>query len=233
MLLLLLAILVAGRWIHSHWMLPRTLRKAELSWDSGSPASETADLLDSTHFAGGELGYRLHLLLGRARFAQGFRNQAWSDFLQAQFLRLPLWKRLLVQPFFRALPKRIRDWRLHYGRLLLRLAPSMPQLAHRLGILHLRRNQEGDVAQAWEHFRTVLPLAAEDPLLLEDLMLSGLGRQEFALAEQALALLMQRHGDPRLPWDRSTPSAYLLQQGRAAEALAVSRTLPPPYRAEP
>lgn len=233
MLLLLLAILVAGRWIHSHWILPRTLRKAEVSWDSGSPASETADLLYPAHFASGELGYRIHLLLGRARFAQGFKNQAWSDFLQAQFLRLPLWKRLLVQPFFRALPRRIRDWRFHYGRLLLRLAPTMPQLAHRLGILHLRRNQEGDVAQAWDHFHTVLALAAEDPLLLEDLMLSALGRQEFAMAEQALALLMQRHGDPRLPWDRSTPSAYLLQQGRAAEALVVSHTLPPPFRTEP
>ena len=233
MLLALLAVLVAGRWIHFHWILPRALRKAEVSWDSSSPASETADLLHSAHFASGELGYRIHLLRGRARLAQGFRNQAWSDFLQAQFLRLPRWKRLLVQPFFRPLPKRIRDWRFNYGRQLIRLAPGMPQLAHRLGILYLRRNQEGDAAQAWEHFRTVLILAAEDPLLLEDLMLSALSRQEFAMAEQALAMLLQRHGDPRLPWDRSTPSAYLLQQGRAAEALVVIRNLPPAFRTEP
>ena len=233
MLLLLLVVLVAGRWIHYHWILPRILCKAEVSWNSRASGSEITDLLHSARFASGEIGYRIHLLMGRAHFAQGFRNQAWSNFLQAQFMRLPLWKRLLVQPFFRHLPKRIHDWHFRYGRMMLKLAPSIPQIPHRLGILHIRRNQEGDVTRAWEHFRTVLPLAAEDPLLLEDLMLAALNRGENTLAEQALALLMQRHGDPRLPWDRSTPSAYLLQQGRVADALALFRSLPPPSRTEP
>lgn len=230
---LLLVVLVAGRWIHHQWVLPRILKKAEIRWNSKAPGSDIADLLGSNRFATGEIGYRIHLLMGRAHFAQGFRNQAWSDFLQAQFVRLPLWKRLLVQPFFRRLPKQIPGWRLRYGRVMLDLAPAMPQIPHRLGILFIRRNQEGDVERAWEQFRTVLPLAAEDPLLLEDLMLAALNRTEHALAEQALSMLMQLHGDPRLPWDRSAPSAYLLQQGRAADALALFRTLPPAFRTEP
>ena len=229
----LLAVLVAGWWIHTHWMLPRILQKAETSWNSQAPASGITDLLHTANFAGGEVGYRLHLLMGRAHFAQGFRNQAWSDFLQAQLVRLPLWKRLLVQPFFRHLPKRINSWRLRYGRMLLKLAPSMPQIPHRLGILYLRRDQAGDVDQAWGQFCCVLPLAMEDPLLLEDLMLAALNRGERVLAEQALACLMQHHGDPRLPWDRSAPSAYLLQQGRVSDALALFRSLPLHSRTEP
>ncbi len=233
MLFLLLGILILGRWAHQHWLLPRILRKAEINWDTGAPASRIADLLHSARFANGEIGYRIHLLRGRADFALGFRNQAWSDFLQAQFVRLPLWKRLFIQPFFRPLPKRIRPWHFRYGRGLLRLAPTMPQIPHRLGILYLRRNLDGDVNLAWEQFRAVLPLAAEDPLLLEDLMLAALSRREFPLAEQVLALLLQRHGDPRLPWDRSAPSAYLLQQARAADALAIFRQLPPALRLEP
>lgn len=233
MLLLLLAVLVAGRWVHYHWILPRFLRKAEVKWNSKGAAAKVTDLLYSARFASGETGYRLHLLMGRAHFSQGFRNQAWSDFLEAQLVRLPLWKRLLVQPYFRRLPKQVRGWRFRYGRMLLKLAPSMPQIPHRLGILHIRRNHESDVDRAWEQFRTVLPLADEDPLLLEDLMLAALNRGENSLAERALAALMQRHGDPRLPWDRSTPSAYLLQQGRAADALALFRSLPAPSRTEP
>ena len=222
-----------GRWIHYHWILPRILRKAEVSWNSLASASEITDLLHSARFASGEIGYRIHLLLGRAHFAQGFRNEAWSDFLQAQLVRLPVWKRLLIQPFFRHLPKRIHDWRFRYGGMILKLAPSLPQIPHRLGMLHIRRDQEGDVGKAWEQFRTVLPLATEDPLLLEDLLLAALNRGEHTLAEQALVLLMQRHWDPRLPWDRSTPSAYLLQQGRAADALALFRSLPTLSRTEP
>lgn len=233
MLWMLLALLIAGRWIHIHWIAPRIFRKVEISWDSGAPASEIADRLQGARFTNGEIGYRIYLLLGRAHFAQGFRNQAWSDFLQAQLVRLPLWKRLLVQPFFRPLSKQIGDWRFRYGRMLLRLGPSVPQIPHRLGILYLRRNLEGDLTRAWECFRAVLPLATEDPLLLEDLMLAALTRGEQALSEQALALLMQRHGDPRLPWDRSAPSAYLLQQGRAADALVVLRSLPSRDRTEP
>ncbi|MBL0211595.1 MAG: tetratricopeptide repeat protein [Holophagaceae bacterium] len=233
-LALLLGVLIIGRWAQLHWFLPRTLRRAEASWNSSAPVSETTDLLSSSRpAASGETGYRILLLLGRARFAQGFRNQAWTEFLQAQLVRLPLWRRLLIQPFFRRVPPKIRPWRLRYGRMILKLAPSVPQIPHRLGILHIRRDQEGDVEKAWEHFRAVLPLAVEDPLLLEDLLLAALNRGEHGLAEQALALLMQRHGDPRLPWDRSAPSAYLLQQGRVADALALFRSLPPAFRTEP
>jgi tetratricopeptide (TPR) repeat protein len=233
MLVLLLAVLVSGRWIHGHWILPRMLHKAEARWNACAASSDIMNLFPSAHFSYGEIGYRIHLLIGVAHFAVGFRNQAWSDFLQAQLLRLPFWKRLLVQPLFRPLPTKIQDWRFRYGRMLLKVAPFMPQIPHRLGILHLRRNQEGDVDRAWEYFRAMLPLAVEDPLLLEDLMLAALNRGEHNLAEQAMALLMQRHNDPRLPWDRSAPSAYLLQHGRAADALALFRSLPAPFRTEP
>lgn len=229
----LIAGLLAGRWLQTSWLFPGILRRAEVLWDSGAPPSEVVDRLRSARQATGEQGYRVHLLLGHAHLAQGFRNRAWGDFLNAQLARLPLHKRILVMPCFSAMPEDPRPWRFRYAKAMVRLAPRLPHLRHRLGILYLKRDGEGDAERAWEHFQPVIPLAAEDPLLLEDLMLAALSRGELSAADQAMTLLIQRHNDPRLPWDRSAPSAYLLQQGRVADALALFRGLPAAFRTEP
>ena len=232
-LTLILAALVAWHWIRIAWIFPRALRRAEVLMDGGGLASEAADILHPARFATGELGYRAHLLMGRAHFSLGFRNQAWGDFLVAQFVRMPIWKRILTQPFFRKLAPKPGPWSFRYGRFLLKLAPQLPHLHHRLGVLYLRRGAPGDTERAWEHFRTLLPLAAEDPMLLEDLLLAALNRGEQEMAHQALTLLMQRHADPRLPWDRTAPSNNLLRLGLAADALALQRSLPPAFRTDP
>ena len=185
--------LVAGRWIQNQWIFPGKFRRAELLWDGGAPASEVTSSLRQATFATGELGYRIHLLLGRTYFAQGFRNQAGNDFLQAQLARLPTWKRMLVQPFFLSLPKVPSPMRFRYGRFLLRLASRIPHLHHRLGILHLRRNGPGDSDQAWLDFRNALPLSGDDPLMLEDILLAALNRGEPEIAAVKAYVEAQEH----------------------------------------
>ncbi len=229
----LLAGLLAGTWIRSAWILPGILRRAEVLWDGGAAPSEVVAQLQGARYAQGELGYRIHLLSAQANLALGFKNRAWTEFLEGAFARLPLWKRVWVAPFFRKLPKDPGPWRFRYGRFLLKLAPRLPQIPYRMGILLIRRNEEGDLERAWEHFRTVPALAADDILILEDLMLAALNRGEFPTAEIALDVLLRRHGDPRLPWDRAMPSAFLLRQGRAADALVIFQSLPPRFRTEP
>ena len=81
--------------------------------------------------------------------------------------------------------------------------------------------------EAWIHFEEALPLSWDDPLILEDLMLAGLQHGKEDVAEQALAILMARHGDPRLPWDRSAAGMHLLRNGRHAEALALALVIGP------
>ncbi len=225
--------LLVGKWIQSRWYFPGVLRQAEVLWDEGAAPSAVAARLAGARQAHGELGYRVHLLLARAHLAQGFRNQAWADLLNAQLARLPVVKRGLVVPCFRALPESPGPWRIRYAEWMVGFAPRLPHLRHRLGILYMKRNGEGDGGRAWEQFKRAVPLAAEDPLILEDLMLAALSRGELPIAEQALALLMSHHNDPRLPWDRSAPSAHLLQQGRSADALALFRSLPTAFRSEP
>ena len=117
--------------------------------------------------------------------------------------------------------------RLAWGDRLIRLAPRMARLRHLQGILLLRSGRENALHEAWVHFEAALPLAWDDPLVLEDLMLAGLQHGREDVAERALAVLASRHGDPRLPWDRGAAGMYLLRNGRPAEALALVQGLPP------
>jgi tetratricopeptide (TPR) repeat protein len=92
----------------------------------------------------------------------------------------------------------------------------------------------------------------DDPMLLEDLMLSALGRmrdhrqgpQHLGKQEQerepelpfivetTLDLLLHRHGDPRLGWDRTAPALQLLQERRYREVMEIFQSLPAPKRPE-
>ena len=229
--------MVGGAWlgwaVRQTWLYPAVLGKAEELWALGAPASQVAAALARASLATGELGYRIHLLRGTVNLSLGYQDRAWLDFLQAQLSRLPLWKRLLVARAFRQGPGLATQQRLLWGGRLIRLAPRMARLQHLQGILLLRSGTAESLHQAWVHFASALPLAWDDPMLLEDLMLAGFQHGQEGLAEAALALLVARHGDPRLPWDRGAAGMYLLRNGRYAEALALVQSLPSERRHQP
>lgn len=211
----------------------RCLLHAEAAWAAGSPSDAVLQALPRRIRVAGELGYRIELLRGAVHLTQGDRDRAWMDHLEAQLARLPLWRRLLVAPYFRQIPERPSDRRLAWGDRLIKLAPAMPRLRHLQGILLLRRATDAFLPRAWERFAEALPLAAEDPMILEDLMLAGLHHGQEELAMRALRQLLDRHGDPRLAWDRAAPALHLLRNERWGEALALVAGLPPEFRGHP
>lgn len=219
-------------WIAERWGRSRLLR-AEAAWASGAAPAEILSLLPTRVRMAGETGYRIELLRGAALLSKGDRDGAWMAHLEAQLARLPLWRRLLVAGYFHKVPERPSDQRLAWGDRLIRLAPAMSRLRHLQGILLLRRATDASLPRAWERFAEALPLAAEDPMILEDLMLAGLHHGQEALALRALRQLLVRHGDPRLGWDRSAAALHLLKQERWAEALALVAPLPPDLRDHP
>jgi len=228
---------VAGGWLgwvlRQTWIYPARLAQAEAMWGAGEPPSAVAERLSRAPLATGELGYRIGLLRSAAHHALGYRDRAWLDALDAQLSRLPLWKRLVVSRAFRRVPEIPLARRLAWGNRLIRLAPRMARLRHLQGILLLRSGHENAMHQAWVHFEATLPLAWDDALVLEDLMLAGLQHGREDLAERALGVLASRHGDPRLPWDRGAAGMHLLRNDRPAEALALVQNLPHDRRDQP
>jgi tetratricopeptide (TPR) repeat protein len=215
------------------WLYPSLLSRAEVLWAEGAPASQVAECLARASLATGELGYRIHLLRAMAHLSLGYQDRAWLDSLQAQLARLPAWKRLLVGRAFGKVPETPSARRLAWGERLIRVAPRMARLRHLQGILRLRSGSPEGMHAAWCHFEAALPLAWDDPLVLEDLLLAGLEHGQEDLAEAALAILMTRHGDPRLPWDRGAAGMFLLRNERYVEALALVQGLPPERRTQP
>ena len=228
---------VGGAWLgwglRQTWVYPRALARAEAAWAAGAPASEVAELLAPAALAAGEVGHGVHRLLGLAHGSLGYRDRAWLDHLQAQLARLPWWLRPLVARTFRAPDGTPSPRRLARVERLLRWAPGMGRLHHLQGILLLRTGRPDAGARAWAHFEAALPLCAEDPPILEDLLLAGLQQGRPQVAEEALSLLCTRHGDPRIPWDRGTAGMHLLRTGRAVEALALVQGLPYDRRGTP
>ena len=218
---------VLGAWlgwgVRQVWIYPRRLRKAQALWATHRPASEVADMLEGASLATGELGRQVHLLMGHAHFALGYRNSAWRDFLQADLSRLPFWLRWPAHLAFRGTSEAPTPRQLARAARLSRRAPTVARLRHFQGILLLRT---GAIPEAWSHFEAALPLAWEDPLLLEDLLLASIRKGRDDLAEASLAALRSRHGDPRLPWDRGEAALYLLRKERAAEAQVLLLGLP-------
>jgi tetratricopeptide (TPR) repeat protein len=223
-----LGVLLRTRWIDQ----PRLLN-AERRWADGDHPYDVLQVLGYPLWNRGELGYRILLLQSTLHLALGYRDRAWLEALEAQLARLPLWKRVLVSRAFQKVPGTPTDSHLAWGSRLISWAPHMGRLKHLQGILWLRSSNPEAMDQAWIHFEEALPLSWEDPLILEDLLLAGLQHGKVGLAERALAVLMARHGDPRLPWDRSTAGLHLLRSGRYAEALALVQGLPSEHRTEP
>lgn len=217
----------------TRWRDHPNLVAAEARWAQGDHPYNVLVNLGEPAWPYGEFGYRHRLLTSTLYLALGRREQAWLAARDAQLARLPLWKRCLVAPSLRQVPGLPSPRRLAWGDWLLRRAPAMGRLRHLQGILLLRVADPQALEQAWAHFEAALPLSWDDPLLLEDLMLAGLQHGREDLAEQALAVLMTRHGDPRLPWDRAAAAMHLLRASRYPEALALVQHLPPDRRTEP
>jgi len=236
-LALLSITIIFGAWIgiavRSRWVDQPRLVRAEQRWAAGAPASEVLQVLGDPAWQQGEGGYRRLMLKSVLHLALGYRDRAWLEALEAQLARLPFWKRALVSRAFQKVPGAPTARRLAWGQRLLTLAPHMGRLHHLQGILLLRGSEPEALHQAWIHFEAALPCSWEDPLILEDLMLAGLQHGQEAVAEQALAVLMARHGDPRLPWDRGAAGMHLLRNDRHAEALALVQALPPERRTQP
>lgn len=214
-------------------LAPRILARAEAAWAGDASPSQILALTDPVRTCGGETGHRIRLLRGRAALAQGFRNAAWGEYLEADLARVPGPLRPLVRRLLRRLPESPAPGHLRRLRLALRCFPWSPSLHHVLGILLLRAPDEASHRLAWETFEAALPLAHEDPLVVEDILTAAAGRGFDALAGRALALLQARHGDPRAAWDRGAAARFLLQRGRFQEALALATGIPPACRRDP
>lgn len=215
------------------WRDRPRLEAAEARWARGDHPYEILVALTAPAWPFGEFGYRFHLLASTLHLALGQRERAWLAARDAQLARLPLWKRCLVAPSLRQVPGLPGPRRLAWGAWLLRRVPAMGRLHHLQGILLLRVPESQALVQAWAHFEAALPLSWDDPLLLEDLLLAGLQHGREDLAERALAVLLTRHGDPRLPWDRAAAAMHLLRASRYPEALALVQHLPPERRSDP
>ena len=226
-----------GAWIgiraRIRWVDQPRLLRAERRWAEGDHPYEVLQTLGEPAWPRGEFGYRMLLLKSTLHLAMGLRDRAWLDALDAQLARLPVWKSLVVSRAFRKVPGIPSARRLAWGKRLIAWVPHQGRLRHLQGILLLRITEPEALHEAWTHFEAALPLSWDDPLILEDLMLAGLEHGKEDVAEQALAVLMSRHGDPRLPWDRGAAGMYLLRNARYAEALALVQGLSPERRTRP
>ncbi len=227
-LVVALVAVAGGTWVRTTLVTRPRLKKAEAAWAKGALASEVLDLLPPA--GGGELSRQVHLLRGRVSFALGYRDAAWVAFREADLARIAWPLRSLARLPFRKLPDAPSASRVRLIGALLRLTPHAARLHHLLGLIHLRR-QEPELA--WSCFEAALPCASEDPLLLEDLMRAGFTLNRESLGEQALSMLMARHGDPRLPWDRPAALHFLMSKGRMLDALALARPVPADLRGHP
>ncbi len=218
----------SGTWIRQRFLTLPRLKKAEAAWAAGMPASEVLELLPTA--GGGELGRQVHLLRGRICAALNYRDAAWAAYREADLARILGPLRLLVRPLFRTIPESPSRLRMWTAARLLQLAPRAARLHHLIGLLHLRRQE---MEAAWVRFEAALPLASEDALLLDDLMRAGFSLDREALGERALLLLMARHADPRILWDRPAALHFLLKKGRMLDALSLARPVPPDLRSHP
>jgi len=224
------------------------LRVSQAAWCSGESPKKVLSAIGWTSLASGELGYRLRLLESTLRWSLGEHSEARILGRQAHLCRLSPLARWTVRAFMAWTEPRPSHRTLHWGRRLLRYAPDMPHLRHSIAGLALKL--EGETAWTWDLWVGTIPLAQDDPLLLQDLMLMALDRIEASrqhpvrlghqawsphapfIFEETLNLLLHRHGAPQCPWDRTAPAHHLLQEGRPLEALALVQSVPQPRRTD-
>jgi len=246
--ILILFALWLGWWIRRTWIAPSHLQRAEALWSMGRPSHGVLRALEDASLYLGELGYRMHQLRGYALLSLKEKERARVAFREASLARLPFWSRWPVRAYFRFVSGKPGQRAIWWGLRLLRIAPRMARLRHILGLhLHLAEGPHNQ-QKAWELLVETVPLAADDPLLLEELMTLGLARiqsldipsphlgiQELHpelpyIFEETLDLLLQRHGDPRIGWDRTLPARHLALKGRHREVANLAMGVPPVLR---
>jgi len=231
--------------IRQAWILPARLQGAEALWSIGRPPQEVLQRLGSTRLAGGELGYRIRQLQGLALMASGGKEQARGAFRRAALCRLPFWTRWPIRLYMHWTTTHPETRHPAWGLHLLKLAPGMGQLRFLVAQQMLRT---GEQQTGWELLAQTVPLSANDPLMLEDLMILGLGRIQAQdepsphlgvqdlhpelpyVFEESFNQLRHRYGDPRIGWDRTLPARYLSQKGRHREVVTLVLGLPPARR---
>lgn len=221
------------------WIFPHRFQQAERLWQQGAPAAEVLVPLDRSLLARGELGYRVQLLRSLAHLELGNRLQAWQASFRAGLTRLPFWHRWPIALYLMTQAKLPKRWSHSLGERMGRRLPGGQRFHHFLAAQQFRA---GDPDTAWPLMELALEGCQEDPLVLEDLMLSALGRMQAPdrkaelgttlahLFERSLSLLTKRHGDSRCSWNRLAPLPYLMATGKTAEVLSLARSLPEPRR---
>ncbi len=235
----MLALRVVGNW-------KSRLRRGQAAWCSGQSPKRVLSALSGTSLASGELGYRLRLLESTLRWSLGDYPTAKALARRAHLCRLSPLSHGVVRGFMAWIDTRDSRRALRWGRRLIRWMPDLPHLRHSVGQAALKL--EGESAWIWDLRVGAVPLAQDDPLLLQELMFVALerieasrqhpvslGPQEWSpqvpfVFEEALKLLLHRHGNPQTPWDRTAPAHHLLQEGRPLEALQVVRSASPTNR---
>lgn len=218
-------------------MIPHfSISHATRLWVARGPAGEVLQAL-SRGPRQGHASREVHHFAVKAHLALGQRDEAWRAGLDADLAMVPFWIRGRVRAFLEQAPEAANPAALDRGVRLRRWAPGSVRLQHRLALL---RHRTGAPLAALEELERCLPLAYEDPLVLEDLLRTALNDLPQAppetterlrvVLEGTLALLMERHGDPRLGWDRTGPALHRLQSGDPLGALGLIRPVPPPLR---
>jgi tetratricopeptide (TPR) repeat protein len=223
------------------WAFPPILKEAEHLWASGAPIAEVLAVGDPLVAATGETGYRAMMLMSWTHFAAGRRDLAAVSAMRAHLARKPLW---LGVPLRVCLRLGARGWGWP-EKMLLRFAPEAPKARWLRAENASAGKSDGADQLGWKLLQDHIPFAADDPLFLEMCMKRALerlgsnmggqtaplsGPEARALLERSMTLLVRRHNDPRLPWDRTGLAAYLLRERRFETVLALCGGLPPAYR---
>jgi len=235
--------------IRQLWFFPPVLRRAERLWASGAPVAEVLVVCRPLIFAVGETGYRAMMLISWAHFAAGRRRFAADSAFAAYLSKKPFWLRV---PMRVCAGQMARGWRWPEA-LLTRFAPDVPSVCRlrveRATGAESKGQETGKDNEldrlTWKRLLDCVPNALDDPLFLEACMTKALERLELnmggqvaprsgpearALLEQSMTLLIRRHNDPRLPWDRVRLAGYLLRERRTEAVLALCGSLPPAFR---
>jgi tetratricopeptide (TPR) repeat protein len=223
------------------WVLPRVFRKAEHLWASRAPVAEVLAAAEPLAKAVGELGYRGYMLRSWAFFALGQRHIAELMAELAYIAREPWWVRRPVRICMR-FNKAGRQWP---SSLAAALIPDYPIFCRTWAKEGIASKDDGTASNGWSLMLACASLACDDPLFLDGCMAMALGRLESnqngkgrsrsgpearALLERCMALLLHKHSDPRLPWNRGRLAAYLSSERRDDAVLALCGGLPPAFR---
>ncbi|MDR0498340.1 MAG: hypothetical protein LBH03_01235 [Holophagales bacterium] len=223
------------------WILPRILRRVDIMWASGAPVAEVLAVSRPLIVGVGEVGYRGRILRAWAYFACGQRDLAVTEAVSAHLARQSWHIRWLVHGCYRL---RAFGW-LWPETALIALAPNLPHVCWLRTEKAASAKDDASEPLIWELLLECVPCASDDPLFLDACMTRALNRLTFnqtkrstpvsgpearALLERSMTLLMHRHSDPRLPWDRCALANYLLRERRHASVLALCGGLPPAFR---